>query len=36
MNELIAGIATSFPDLYNNWAATIPAEVQIKLKEVLA
>ncbi len=35
INELMANIASGFPDLYNGWAAALPAEVQLKLKEVL-
>ena len=36
INELMANIASGFPDLYNGWATSLPAEVQLKLKEVLA
>lgn len=36
VNELMANIASGFPDLYNGWASALPAEVQLKLKEVLA
>jgi hypothetical protein len=36
INELMAHIASDFPDLYNEWASALPAEVHQKLKEVLA
>ncbi|XP_057376777.1 importin-4-like [Daphnia carinata] len=36
INELMGNIASGFSDLYNGWAAALPAEVQLKLKEVLA
>ena len=36
INELMANIASGFPDLYNGWATSLPAEVQLQLKEVLA
>jgi hypothetical protein len=36
INELMAHISSSFPDLYNAWASALPAEVQQKLQEVLA
>ena len=36
INELMAHISSSFPDLYNGWASALPAEVQQKLQEVLA
>ncbi|EFX65679.1 hypothetical protein DAPPUDRAFT_303554 [Daphnia pulex] len=36
INELMAHIASGFPDLYNGWASALPAEVQQKMKEVLA
>jgi hypothetical protein len=36
INELMAHIASGFPDLYNGWASALPAEVQQKLKEVVA
>lgn len=36
INELMSNIASGFSELYNGWASALPAEVQLKLKEVLA
>ena len=36
INELLANIASGFPDVYTGLATTLSAEVQLKMKEVLA
>ena len=36
INELVAGIASSFPDAYNGWTAALSPETQQCLKEALS
>lgn len=36
INDMMGRISSGFSDVYNGWASALPAEVQLKLKEVLA
>lgn len=36
INELMANISTGFPEAYQSWANSLPAEVQLKMKQVLS
>jgi len=35
ITELINNISTGFPDVYQGWVSSLPAEIQLKMKQIL-